>query len=118
MRKAPCAVRFLPVVERELRVAARQRRTWWRRVLTMDVALAYEIDQRHFRALPNIGHEIAFASWAGCHLLVCGAYLARATWHLRRNFRALAASSTRRPWWGRSLAVPPDLARGACRFLI
>ena len=32
-------MRFLPIVERELRVAARQRRTWWRRVLTMAAAL-------------------------------------------------------------------------------
>jgi ABC-type transport system involved in cytochrome c biogenesis permease component len=33
-------VQFLPIVDRELRVAARQSRTWWRRVLTTAVALA------------------------------------------------------------------------------
>jgi ABC-type transport system involved in cytochrome c biogenesis permease component len=32
-------MQFLPIVERELRVAARQSRTWWRRVLTLGVAL-------------------------------------------------------------------------------
>ena len=30
----------MPIVKRELRVAARQRKTWWRRVLTLGVALA------------------------------------------------------------------------------
>ena len=33
-------MRFLPIVELEMRVAARQPKTWWRRVLTMGVALA------------------------------------------------------------------------------
>jgi ABC-type transport system involved in cytochrome c biogenesis permease component len=33
-------MRFLPIVERELRESARQPKTWWRRVLTMGVALA------------------------------------------------------------------------------
>ena len=33
-------MQFLPIVERELRVAARQPRTWWRRMLTTAVALA------------------------------------------------------------------------------
>ena len=32
-------MQFLPIVERELRVAARQRKTWWRRMLTTAVAL-------------------------------------------------------------------------------
>ncbi len=32
-------VQFLPIVERELRVAARQSKTWWRRVLTTAAAL-------------------------------------------------------------------------------
>ena len=34
------AVQFLPIIERELRVAAHQPRTWWRRILTMGAALA------------------------------------------------------------------------------
>jgi hypothetical protein len=70
-------------------------------LLFLVLALGYEIDRRHFRVLPNISDEIAFASWAGVHLLVCGVFLAHATWHLRRNFRALAAASTRRGWWKR-----------------
>jgi hypothetical protein len=32
-------VQFLPIIEREFRVAARQPRTWWRRVLTTGAAL-------------------------------------------------------------------------------
>ncbi len=70
-------------------------------VLFLVLALACEIGQRHFRVLRHISDKTIFASWAGVQLLVCGVFLAQATWHLRRNFRALASSSPRRGWWKR-----------------
>ena len=60
----------MPIVERELRVAARQRKTWWRRVLTLAVALAlfvcvFLITSRW--ASPSlVGREVFSAlSWFG-----------------------------------------------------
>jgi hypothetical protein len=70
-------------------------------VLFLGFILACEIDRRHFRVLPRIDAEVAFASWVICHLLACGVFVAQATWHLRRSFRASAASPTRRGWWKR-----------------
>ena len=55
-------MRFLPIVERELRVAARQPRTWLRRVLTTGVALVLFcfvlLAMGQWRNLNFIGREI------------------------------------------------------------
>jgi ABC-type transport system involved in cytochrome c biogenesis permease component len=63
-------VQFLPIVERELRVAARQPRTWWLRVLTTALALALfcfmlvAIGQS--RNLSFVGREVFIVlSWLG-----------------------------------------------------
>ena len=61
-------MQFLPIAERELRVAARQPRTWWRRVLTTTVGLAlfafmFAVLGR-FRGLLFIGRELfTVLSW-------------------------------------------------------
>jgi ABC-type transport system involved in cytochrome c biogenesis permease component len=63
-------MQFLPIAERELRVAARQPRTWWRRVLTTTVGLAlfafmFAVLGR-FRGLLFIGRELfTVLSWVG-----------------------------------------------------
>jgi len=58
-------VQFLPIVERELRVAARQSRTWWRRVLTMGLALVVFgfmlLVMGQLRSLSFLGRELCSA---------------------------------------------------------
>ena len=63
-------MQFLPIVERELRVAARQPRTWWRRVLTTAVALALftfvAVVVGRWGSLSMIGRQLfAMLSWVG-----------------------------------------------------
>jgi ABC-type transport system involved in cytochrome c biogenesis permease component len=56
------SMRFLPIVERELRVAARQPKTWWQRVLTMVVALAIlafgYVAVGQWTSLSDLGEEL------------------------------------------------------------
>jgi ABC-type transport system involved in cytochrome c biogenesis permease component len=61
---------FLPIAERELRVAVHQPRTWWRRVMTTTVGLALFAFMfavlGQFRGLLFIGRELfAALSWVG-----------------------------------------------------
>jgi len=63
-------MQFLPIADRELRVAAHQPRTWWRRVLTTGVGLALFAFMfavvGQFRGLLFIGRELFTAlSWVG-----------------------------------------------------
>ena len=63
-------MQFLPIVERELRVAARQPKTWWRRALTTGVALALFafvlVVIGQWRGLSFLGRELFGAlSWVG-----------------------------------------------------
>jgi len=44
---------------------------------------------------------VAYSTWIGAHVLVCGLFLAHANWHLRRHFRSLAATFSRPSWWRR-----------------
>jgi ABC-type transport system involved in cytochrome c biogenesis permease component len=72
-------------------------------VLFIGFLMTWDAIRSHFRVLPNIGEQLAFASWAGAHLLPCGIFLAHANWRLHQNFRALAAQSARPAWWKRWL---------------
>ena len=61
---------FLPIAERELRVAARQPRTWWRRVMTTMVGLVLFVFMLmilgQFRGLTFFGRELfTLLSWVG-----------------------------------------------------
>ena len=61
---------FLPIAERELRVAARQSRTWWRRVMTTSVGLVLFAFMLmvlgQWRGLNLVGRELFTAlSWVG-----------------------------------------------------
>jgi ABC-type transport system involved in cytochrome c biogenesis permease component len=61
---------FLPIAERELRVAARQSKTWWRRVMTTTVGLVLFVFMLmilgRFRGLNLIGRELFMSlSWVG-----------------------------------------------------
>jgi len=48
------------------------------------------------------GEGFIFGCWIGVHLLVCLGFVAHGNWHLRRNFRVLAAQTIKPPWWKRS----------------
>jgi ABC-type transport system involved in multi-copper enzyme maturation permease subunit len=63
--------------------------------------MSWSIALNRFRTLPCITDQFVFGSWAGAYLLVCGLFLAHASWRLRRNFRALAGQADGRPWWKR-----------------
>jgi len=47
------------------------------------------------------GEGFIFGCWIGVHLLVCLGFVAHGNWHLRRNFRVLAAQIIKPPWWKR-----------------
>jgi hypothetical protein len=72
--------------------------------------LTCEFGRRRFSFLPRVNDAIAFSSWALIHVLVCGSCLAHANWHLRRNFRLLAAQPAPPPFWRRWASA---LARSA-----
>jgi len=74
-------------------------------VMFIGIMVTWETAQRHFRTFPRITDQRAYAAWAGAHFLICGVFLAHASWQLRRNFRSLAAQSTMPVWWKRWLRL-------------
>ena len=74
-------------------------------VMFIRIIVTWETAQRHFRTFPRITDQRAYAAWAGAHLLICGVFLAHASWRLLRNFRSLAAQSTMPVWWKRWLRL-------------
>jgi ABC-type transport system involved in cytochrome c biogenesis permease component len=72
-------------------------------VLFMAWVLILEVGNRQFGIRWGIGRDGIIRSWAMVHLLVCGIFVAHASWHLERNFRMLVAQSVPVGWWRRWL---------------
>ncbi len=70
-------------------------------VIWIPLMLGLETTQRYWGIPARVNDELGFAACASIHLLVCGLFLAHASWRLHRNFRALAAQSPEPPWWRR-----------------
>jgi ABC-type transport system involved in cytochrome c biogenesis permease component len=70
-------------------------------VIWIPLMLSLEMTQRYWRIPLRVTDQLGFAAWASIHLLVCGLFLAHASWRLHRNFRALATQSAEPPWWKR-----------------
>jgi ABC-type transport system involved in cytochrome c biogenesis permease component len=75
-------------------------------VIWISLMLCLEMTQRYWRIPASVTDELGFAAWRIVHLLVCGLFLAHATWRLHRNFRALAAQSAEPPCWKRARTRP------------
>src|SRR5882757_9768659 len=64
------SLQFFPIIERELRVAAHQARTWWRRYVTLNLALAVVViayfTTRRWSGSSQIGNTVFDV------LVVCG----------------------------------------------
>ncbi len=70
-------------------------------MLFVGFLLAFDFSRRFLPFVPRVTDQFAFAAWAGAHLVVFAAFLGRASWELRRNFRDLAAGVAI-PWWKRA----------------
>ena len=74
--------------------------------------LSFDLASRRFKSL-RISDTLAYAAWAGAHVIPCTIFLLRANRCLKREFRLLALNSARVKWWQRLLrrrqfAEPPS----------
>jgi hypothetical protein len=77
-------------------------------VLFIAWGLISELGNRQFGIRWGISRDGIIRSWAIFHLLVCGIFVAHASWRLERNFRLLVAQSLPGGRWRRWIAPPFD----------
>jgi ABC-type transport system involved in cytochrome c biogenesis permease component len=80
-------------------------------VVFVALIMLWQATRSHVRILVNIPDAYIFFGWAAVHLVACSLFLAHASWHLRRNFRRLAAQTVVPSWWKRALPFQTMRAR-------